>query len=157
MSSVTSLTLSLVVMYLLFVAYYHSFIISVIAMTTILLGLAGVSPGHWIMGQPFCAPSLAGIIALSGVAARGSLLIIDFAKENLSRGMPLKEAVCEAGAVRLRPILLTTLAVMSGTAVMLSDELFGGLACSLIFGTLASTIFSVVVAPILFYLFMRYR
>lgn len=152
-----SLALSLVVMYLLFVAYYHSFIIPVIVMTTILLGLAGVFPGHWIMGQPFCAPSLAGIIALSGVAVRSSLLIIDFAKENLSRGMPLKEAVCEAGAVRLRPILLTTLAVMSGTAVMLSDELFGGLACSLIFGTLASTVLSVMVVPVLFYLFMRHR
>jgi len=86
------------------------------------------------------------------VVVRNSLLIIDFIQDNLKQGMPLAEAVRQAGAVRLRPILLTMLAIILGSAIMVPDPVFGGLAISLIFGTLASTVLTVFVVPTLYYL-----
>jgi multidrug efflux pump subunit AcrB len=88
---------------------------------------------------------------------RNSLLIIDFVQDYMQRGMGLREAVSEAGAVRLRPILLTALAIVLGSAVMLSDPVFGGLAISLIFGTIASTVLTLMVVPMLYYSLMRRR
>ncbi|CUS43842.1 Acriflavin resistance protein [hydrothermal vent metagenome] len=96
-----------------------------------------------------------GIIALSGVVIRNSLLIIDFIQDNQKHGMPLAEAARMAGAVRLRPILLTTLAIVLGSAIMIPDPVFGGLAISLIFGTLVSTVLTVFVVPILYERLMR--
>ena len=126
-------------------------------MAAIPLGLAGIFPGHWLMGQPFTATSMIGIIALAGVVVRNSLLIIDFVLDYRRQGMDLREAILEAGAVRLRPILLTALAIMLGSAVMLTDPVFGGLAISLIFGTLASTALTLIVVPLLLYLLLRYK
>jgi multidrug efflux pump subunit AcrB len=105
------------------------------------------------MGADFSATSIVGIIALSGVVIRSSLLIIDFIQDNQRQGMPLDEAVREAGAVRLRPILLTTLAIVLGSAIMVTDPVFGGLAISLIFGTVVSTALTVFVVPILYYMY----
>ncbi|WP_295387436.1 efflux RND transporter permease subunit [uncultured Thiodictyon sp.] len=143
---------ALAMIYLVLVAYYRSFLIPLIAMSAVPLGIIGIFPGHWLMGADFTATSLVGIIALSGVVIRNSLLIIDFIQDNQRRGQPLAEAVKQAGAVRLRPILLTTLAIVLGSAIMLTDPVFGGLAISLIFGTLAATVLTVVVVPVLFYL-----
>jgi len=143
---------ALLLVYLLLVAYYRSFLIPVIAMSSVPLGIIGIFPGHWIVGADFSATSMVGIIALSGVVIRNSLLIIDFIQDNLKQGMPLAEAVRQAGAVRLRPILLTMLAIILGSAIMVPDPVFGGLAISLIFGTLASTVLTVFVVPTLYYL-----
>jgi multidrug efflux pump subunit AcrB len=109
------------------------------------------------MGADFSATSTIGIIALSGVVIRSSLLIIDFIQDNQRHGMPLEEAVREAGAVRLRPILLTTLAIVLGSAIMVTDPVFGGLAISLIFGTVVSTALTVFVVPILYYMYALRR
>ncbi|MEY8204662.1 MAG: efflux RND transporter permease subunit, partial [Bermanella sp.] len=134
-----ALGIALIFIYLMLVGYYRSFMIPLVAMSAIPLGLIGVFPGHWIMDQSFSAASMIGVIALSGVVVRNSLLIIDFILDYVKQGMPLREAVSEAGAVRMRPIILTALAIILGSAVMLTDPVFGGLAISLIFGTIAST------------------
>lgn len=146
---------ALTAVYFLLVAYYRSFVIPLIAMSAVPLGLIGVFPGHWILGVDFSATSIVGIIALSGVVIRNSLLIIDFIQDHLKQGMPLAEATRTAAAVRLRPILLTTLAIVLGSAIMIPDPVFGGLAIALIFGTLASTGLTVFVVPLLYEAFSR--
>ena len=148
---------ALLLVYFLLVAYYRSFRVPAIGMSPVPLGIIGIFPGHWLVGQDFSATSMVGIIALSGVVIRNSLLIIDFIQDNRKAGMPLDLAVRQAGAVRLRPILLTTLAIILGSAVMVADPVFGGLAISLIFGTVASTALTVFVVPILFDLDARRR
>ncbi len=152
-----AMLLALLFMYLLLVGHYQSFGIPLVAMAAIPLGLVGVFPGHWLMGQVFTGPSIIGILALAGAVVRNSLLIIDFVFDNLNRGMSLHEAVREAGAVRLRPILLTALAIILGTAVMLSDAVFGGLAISLIFGTIASTVLTLLVVPVLLFMLLSFK
>lgn len=152
-----ALGIALTFIYLVLVAYYQSFAIPLVAMAAIPLGLAGVFPGHWLMGQPFTATSMIGVIALAGVVVRNSLLIIDFVLDYRRQGMDLRKAILEAGAVRLRPILLTALAIILGSMVMLSDAVFGGLAISLIFGTLAATVLTLIVVPVLFYLLLERR
>ena len=149
-----ALGLAITFIFLVLVAYYQSFSLPLVAMAAIPLGLAGVFPGHWLMGQPFNATSMIGIIALAGVVVRNSLLIIDFVLDYLRQGMDLREAILEAGAVRFRPILLTALAIVLGSAVMLADPVFGGLAISLIFGTMASTVLTLMVVPLLLYMLL---
>ena len=150
-----ALGIALVFIYLLLVGYYASFRLSLIAMSAIPLALIGVFPGHWLVGEPFTSTSMIGVIALAGVVVRNSLLIIDFIQDYMKKGMSAHEAVREAGAVRLRPILLTALAIVLGSAVMLSDPVFGGLAISLIFGTISSTALTLVVIPMLMYSMLR--
>ena len=150
-----AMSVSVAIIFLLLVGYYRSFIIPIVAMAAIPLGLIGVFPGHWLLGKEFSGPSMIGVIALAGVVVRNSLLIIDFVLDNLDTGMPLPEAVKEAGATRIRPILLTAMAVSLGSAIMLTDPVFCGLAISLIFGTLASTGLTVIVVPVLIYLFLK--
>jgi multidrug efflux pump subunit AcrB len=150
-----ALLLAMTFIYLLLVAYYRSFTIPVVAMSAIPLGLIGVFGGHLLMGQMFSGPSIIGIIALSGTVVRNSLLIIDFVLDYMEEGMPLYDAIRDAGAVRLRPILLTALTIVTGTAIMLSDPVFGGLAISLIFGTISATFLTMIVIPTLLYLFLR--
>ena len=146
---------ALTAIYFLLVAYYRSFLTPLIAMSAVPLGVIGIFPGHWLLKTDFSATSIVGIIALSGVVIRNSLLIIDFIQDNQKHGMPLAEAARMAGAVRLRPILLTTLAIVLGSAIMIPDPVFGGLAISLIFGTLVSTVLTVFVVPILYERLMR--
>jgi len=150
-----ALGLAFTAMFLLLVAYYRSFSIPIIAMAAIPLGLIGIFPGHWIMGQMTSAPSIIGLIALAGVVVRNSLLIIDFVHDFMEQGMPLREAICEAGGIRLRSILLTAISTVLGTSFMLYDPVFGGLAISLIFGTIAATILTLLVIPVLLYLFLK--
>ncbi|MCU7842078.1 MAG: efflux RND transporter permease subunit [Candidatus Thiodiazotropha sp. (ex Troendleina suluensis)] len=145
-----ALGLALMGIYLLLVAYYRSFGLPLLAMTAVPLAFIGVFPGHWLFGQAFSAASMVGVIALAGVVVRNSLLLIDFAREYQAQGYSLDEAVLEAGAVRLRPILLTTMAIVLGTAIMIPDPVFGGLAIALIFGVLSSAVLSVILVPLLY-------
>ncbi|MDE1955844.1 MAG: efflux RND transporter permease subunit [Betaproteobacteria bacterium] len=143
---------ALVFIYLLLVAYYKSFMLPVIVMGAIPLTLIGVFPGHWLTQQAFTATSMIGVIALAGIVVRNSLLLIDFILDYRARGYSLEESVAQAGAVRLRPILLTALAIIFGSAIMITDPVFGGLAVSLIFGTLLSTLLTLIVIPLIYYI-----
>ncbi len=147
--------IALILIYLMLVGYYKSFMLPVIVMGAIPLTLVGVFPGHWATSQAFTATSMIGVIALAGIVVRNSLLLIDFILDYRKQGYGLKEAVVEAGAVRFRPILLTALAIILGSAIMITDPVFGGLAVSLIFGTFASTALTLVVIPLLYYLWQR--
>lgn len=146
---------ALVLIYLVLVGYYKSFVIPMIVMGAIPLTLIGVFPGHWLTSQAFTATSMIGVIALAGIVVRNSLLLIDFIIEYESRGYNVRDAVIEAGAIRFRPILLTALAIILGSAIMVTDPVFGGLAVSLIFGTFASTALTLLVIPLLYFIWRR--
>jgi len=146
---------AIILIYLMLVAYYKSFMLPLIVMGAIPLTLVGIFPGHWVTEQAFTATSMIGVIALAGVVVRNSLLLIDFILDYRRQGYSLEQAVIEAGAVRFRPILLTALAIMLGSVVMVSDPVFGGLAVSLIFGTLASTLLTLIVIPLVYWRWQR--
>ena len=146
---------ALVFIYLMLVGYYKSFVMPLIVMGAIPLTLIGVFPGHWLTHQAFTATSMIGVIALAGVVVRNSLLLIDFILDYRSQGYSLEQAVIEAGAVRFRPIMLTALAIILGSAIMITDPVFGGLAVSLIFGTFASTVLTLIVIPLLYLIWQR--
>ncbi len=141
---------AIILIYVLLTAFYQSFFIPLIIMGAIPLTIIGVFPGHWLMGQPFTATSMIGVIALAGIVVRNSLLLIDFIIEHQRSGFPLKEAVIAAGTERILPIILTALAIILGSSVMLSDPVFGGLAISLIFGSFASTILTLFLIPLIY-------
>ena len=146
---VKALALSIGSIFLILVAYYRSFGLALIALSAVPLAFIGLFPGHWLFDAQFSASSLIGVVALAGVVVRNSLLIIDFVRDYLKAGLSLEDAAIDAGAVRLRPILLTTLAIIFGSVVMITDPVFCGLAISFIFGTAASTVFTVFLIPIL--------
>ena len=148
---------ALVFIYLLLVAYYQSFVLPLIVMGAIPLTLVGVFPGHWAFGVPFNATSMIGFIALAGSVGSDSLARIAFILDYQRQGYGIEEAVREAGAVRFRPILLTALAIMFGSAVMITDPVFGGLAVALISGTFASTILTLIVIPLLYMLWQQWE
>lgn len=152
-----ALGIAIVLLFLVLVAYYQSFSLPSVAMVAIPLGIVGVCPGHWLFGEQFSATSIVGVIALAGVVVRNSLLIIDFVLEYRAQGAPLREAVLDACTVRLRPIMLTAMAIVLGSAIMLTDPLFIGLAISLIFGTIAATILTLIVIPVLLFLLLRWK
>ena len=145
-----ALGLSLLMIYLLLVGYYHSFTLPLLVMISVPLAMIGVFPAHWLFGISFSAASMIGVIALAGIVVRNSLLIVDFIRELRKQGIPLEQAVKEAGSLRLRPILLTTLAIALGTAIMVPDPVFGGLAISLIAGSMSSALFTVFIVPLLY-------
>lgn len=145
-----ALGLSLLVIYFLLVAYYQSFGLPIMVMVSIPLGMVGVFPAHWALGQDFTAASMIGVIALAGVVVRNSLLIVDFIRERQEQGMPMERAASDAGALRLIPIMLTTLAIAFGIMIMVPDPVFGGLAIGLIFGAISSAVLTVFVVPLLF-------
>jgi len=146
---------ALVLIYLLMVAYYGQLILPMLVMAPTALTMIGIFPGHWITGQPFTATSMIGMIALAGIVVRNSTLLIDFILDYRNRGYDVKTAVLEAGAVRAQPILLTALAVIAGTSIMISDPVFGGLGVSMAFGTLAATILTLFITPVMYYLWQR--
>jgi len=146
---------ALVLIYLLMVAYYGQFTLPMLVMAPTALTMIGIFPGHWITGQPFTATSMIGMIALAGIVVRNSTLLIDFILDYRKQGYDVKTAVLEAGAVRARPILLTALAVIAGTSIMITDPVFGGLGVSMAFGTLAATILTLFVTPLMYYLWQR--
>lgn len=146
---------ALVLIYLLMVAYYGQFILPMLVMAPTALTMIGIFPGHLVTGQPFTATSMIGMIALAGIVVRNSTLLIDFIIDYRNQGHDVKTAVLEAGAVRARPILLTALAVVAGTSIMISDPVFGGLGVSMAFGTIAATVLTMFIIPLVYYLWQR--
>ena len=145
----------LILIYLLVVAQFRSYGVPLIIMAPIPLTIIGIMPGHALLGQPFTAPSMIGMIALAGIIVRNSILLVDYIEQLLARGESAERAVIEACAVRARPIALTALAAMAGAFFILDDPIFNGLAVSLIFGILVSTLLTLVVIPLLYYSFVR--
>lgn len=146
---------ALILIYGLLVAWYRSFLVPLVVMAPIPITLIGILPLHAIMGAFLTATSIIGFIALAGIIVRNSILIVDFIELSLDQGMPLEQAVVEAGAIRFRPILLTAAAVVVGALVILPDPIFKGLAISLIGGAVASTLLSQVTVPVIYYMFAR--
>jgi multidrug efflux pump subunit AcrB len=131
----------------------------VIAKVTALLEFYrwAVMPGHALFGAQFTATSMIGMIALAGIIVRNSILLIDFINHALAAGLPLRDAVMEAAAVRAKPIVLTGAAAMIGGFFIIDDPIFQGLAVSLIFGILVSTVLTLVVIPLLYFGWMARR
>ena len=146
----------IVLIYLLVVAQFRSYWVPLVIMTPIPLTVIGIMPGHAVLGQQFTAPSMIGMIALAGIIVRNSILLVDFIQLERRAGATLEEAVVRSAAVRSRPIVLTAVAAMLGGVFILNDPIFGGLAVSLIFGLLISTLLTLLVIPILYYAF-HYR
>ncbi len=142
----------LIIIYLLIIGWFQSFKVPLVMMVAIPLSLVGIIPGHWIHGAFFTATSMIGMIALAGIMVRNSVLIIDFIQLRLDDGLPLKQAVIEAGAVRTRPILLTAGTVVIGAIVILFDPIFQGLAISLMWGAFASTVLTLGLVPLIYYM-----
>jgi multidrug efflux pump subunit AcrB len=145
----------LILIYILVVAWFQSFKTPLAIMAPIPLSLVGILPAHWIMGAFFTATSMIGFIAGAGIVVRNSIILIDFVELRRNEGMTLAEAVIDAGAVRFRPMLLTASAVVVGSAVILFDPIFQGLAISLMAGEVASTLLSRLAVPVLYYLSER--
>ncbi|MBK6879291.1 MAG: efflux RND transporter permease subunit [Elusimicrobia bacterium] len=151
---------ALLLIYVLVVGWFKSFTIPLVVMVPIPLTLVGILPGHWLMGVLtgggfFTATSMIGFIAGAGIVVRNSIILVDFIHLRLAEGMPLKEAVIDAGAVRFRPMLLTAAAVVVGAGVILFDPIFQGLAVALMAGEIASTLLSRMAVPVLYYMLAR--
>ena len=144
----------LVLIYLLVVAQFRSYIVPLVIMAPIPLTIIGVMPGHALLGAQFTATSMIGMIALAGIIVRNSILLVDFIKLQVAQGMELQEAVISSAATRAKPIVLTGLAAMIGALFILDDPIFNGLAISLIFGIMVSTLLTLVVIPVLYYAVM---
>lgn len=147
----------LVLIYALVVGWFQSFITPLVIMAAIPFSLVGIMPAHWLMGSFFTATSMIGFIAGAGIVVRNSIILVDFIELRLQEGMPLEEAVIDAGAVRFRPMLLTAAAVVVGSAIILTDPIFQGLAISLMAGEVASLLLSRSAVPILYYKVWRNR
>ncbi|MFZ0304389.1 MAG: efflux RND transporter permease subunit [Terracidiphilus sp.] len=145
----------LILIYVIVVGWFRSFVVPLIIMAPIPLTLVGILPAHAIMGAFFTATSMIGFIAGAGIIVRNSIILVDFIELRLRQGAPLAEAVIDAGAIRFRPMLLTAAAVVVGASVILTDPIFQGLAISLIAGAVASTFLSWPTIPILYYLVHR--
>ncbi len=145
----------LVLIYVLVVGWFKSFKTPLVIMAPIPLTLVGILPAHALMGAFFTATSMIGFIAGAGIIVRNSIILVDFIRLRREQGMPLEEAVVDAGAVRFRPMLLTAAAVVVGAGVILFDPIFQGLAISLMAGEVASTLLSRVAVPVLYYLSER--
>lgn len=145
----------LILIYILVVGWFQSFKTPFTIMAAIPFSLVGILPAHAVMGAFFTATSMIGFIAGAGIVVRNSIILVDFVKLRLDQGMPLADAVVDAGAVRFRPMMLTAAAVIVGSAVILFDPIFQGLAISLMAGEVASLFLSRMTVPILFYLSER--
>jgi len=141
----------LIMIYLLVVAQFHSYKVPLIIMAPIPLTMIGIMPGHWLLDKQFTATSMIGMIALAGIIVRNSILLVDLIQQQVKQGMDLQQAVVHAATVRTRPIVLTALAAMLGAMFILDDPIFSGLAISLVFGILVSTILTLVVIPVVYY------
>jgi len=141
----------LVLIYVLVVAQFRSYLVPLIIMAPIPLTLIGVMPGHALLHSQFTATSMIGMIALAGIIVRNSILLVDFIDQQVAAGVPMAEATIHAAAVRAKPIGLTGLAAMIGALFILDDPIFNGLAISLIFGVLVSTLLTLIVIPVLYF------
>ncbi len=141
-----------IIIYMLIVGWFQNFKTPIVMMVAIPLSLVGIVLGHFLLGAFFTATSFIGMIALAGVMVRNSVLLIDFIEIRLAEGIPIKQAIIDAGAVRTTPILLTTGAVVIGAVIILFDPIFQGLAISLVFGAIVSTLLTLVVVPLIYYM-----
>ncbi len=147
----------LVLIYLLVVGQFRSYLVPLVIMAPIPLTVIGVMPGHALLGAQFTATSMIGMIALAGIIVRNSILLVDFVNLRVEEGLGLEDAIMESAAARAKPIALTALAAMIGAGFILDDPIFNGLAISLIFGILVSTLLTLLVIPVLYYVVMRGR
>ena len=145
----------IVIIYMLIVGWFQNFKTPIVMMLAIPLSLIGIVLGHWMLNAYFTATSFIGMIALAGVMVRNSVLLIDFIEIRLNEGVALKQAIIEAGAVRTTPILLTTGAVVIGASIILFDPIFQGLAISLVAGAIVSTVLTLIVVPLIYYITER--
>jgi multidrug efflux pump subunit AcrB len=148
----TAFAAVLVLIYVLMVGWFRSFLTPMIVMVAIPFSLVGILPAHGMLGAFFTATSMIGFMAGAGIVVRNSIILVDFIELRMKEGMPLAEAVVDAGAVRFRPMLLTALAVVVGAAVILADPIFQGLAISLMAGEVASLLISRMAVPVLYYM-----
>lgn len=146
---------AIILIYMLIVGWFQNFKAPIVMMVAIPLSMVGIVVGHWLMDAYFTATSFIGMIALAGIMVRNSVLLIDFVNLRLAEGIPLKQAVIEAGAVRTTPILLTAGTVVIGAFVILFDPIFQGLAISLMGGTITATILTLLVVPLVYYMIER--
>ena len=145
----------LILIYLLVVAQFGSYVTPLVIMAPIPLTIIGVMPGHALAGPPFTATSMIGMIALAGIIVRNSILLVDFVNLEVAKGVPVGKAVVDAAAARAKPIALTGLAAMAGALFILDDPIFNGLAIALVSGILVSTLLTLVVIPVLYYVQLR--
>lgn len=153
----TAFAVVVVIIYILIVGWFQNFKAPVVMMISIPLSLIGIVIGHWLFNAFFTATSMIGLIALAGIMVRNSVLLIDFIELRLKEGVPLKQATIEAGAVRTTPILLTAGTVVIGAFVILFDPIFQGLAISLMGGTIASTVLTLLVVPLVYYMTEKHK
>jgi multidrug efflux pump subunit AcrB len=145
----------LLMIYLLVVAQFHSYKVPLVIMAPIPLTIIGILPGHALLDAQFTATSMIGMIALAGIIVRNSILLVDFINQQVAEGMEFQQAVINSAAVRAKPIILTGIAAMIGGFFIIDDPIFGGLAISLIFGLLVSTVLTLVVIPVVYFAVMR--
>ncbi|XHR31214.1 MAG: efflux RND transporter permease subunit [Chthoniobacteraceae bacterium] len=148
----TAFAAVLVLIYILMVGWFRSFLTPLVVMAAIPFSLVGILPAHGAMGAFFTATSMIGFMAGAGIVVRNSIILVDFIELRLREGMPLGEAVVDAGAVRFRPMLLTAMAVVVGAGVILFDPIFQGLAISLMAGEVASLFISRMAVPVLYFM-----
>ncbi len=147
----------LVLIFVLVVGWFQSFSTPFVIMVAIPFSLIGILPAHWAMNAFFTATSMIGFIAGAGIVVRNSIILVDFIELRIQQGMPLDQAVIDAGAVRFRPMMLTAAAVVVGASVILFDPIFQGLAISLMAGEVASLLFSRMTVPILYFMDKRWE
>lgn len=145
----------LLLIFMLVVSQFRSYLVPLIIMAPIPLTLIGIMPGHALLGAQFTATSMIGMIALAGILVRNSILLVDFINHSVALGVNLEQAIINSISVRSKPIILTALAAMLGAFFILDDPIFNGLAVSLIFGILVSTILTLLVIPLLYYALLR--
>jgi multidrug efflux pump subunit AcrB len=147
----------LVLIYILIVGWFQSFVTPLVIMAAIPFSLVGILPAHALLGAFFSATSMIGFIAGAGIVVRNSIILVDFIELRLKEGMPLDQAVIDAGAVRFRPMMLTAAAVIVGSAVLLFDPIFQGLAIALMAGEIASLALSRMTVPVVYFIVNRMR
>jgi len=147
----------LILIFVLVVGWFQSFSTPFVIMVAIPFSLIGILPAHWAMGAFFSATSMIGFIAGAGIVVRNSIILVDFIELRIAQGMPLDQAVIDAGAVRFRPMMLTAAAVVVGASVILFDPIFQGLAISLMAGEVASLLFSRMTVPVLYFMDKRWE
>jgi len=142
----------MILIYMLMVGWFKDYFTPLVVMAAIPFSLIGILPAHWAFGAFFTATSMIGFMAGAGIVVRNSIILVDFIELRIRHGLPLAEAVVEAGAIRFRPMLLTALAVVVGASVILADPIFQGLAISLMFGEIASLLISRMAVPVLYFM-----
>jgi multidrug efflux pump subunit AcrB len=147
----------LILIYILIVGWFQSFVTPLVIMAVIPFSLVGILPAHGLLGAFFTATSLIGFIAGAGIVVRNSIILVDFIELRLKEGMPLDQAVIDAGAVRFRPMMLTAAPVIAGSAVILFDPIFQGLAIALMAGEIASLALSRMTVPVVYFIVNRKR